>query len=331
MAKVAGRADGKRVSALVREELRCADATADRAPQRGRRRARAAAATPCCARSRATSSATCSCAATSSRSTASRGRRGRRDRRARARRAHRAGPRDRARHDRRGHRRARPARVAGRDPRGRRLAPPLQAGRAEDRQPEALRRLDPQATRHVRHRPGRHRQDVPRRRAGRRRAEPPRGQPDHPHAPRGRGRRAPRLPARRPHGEDRPLPAPAVRRAARHARRREGRRRTSSAARSRSRRWRSCAAARSRSTSRSSRRRAGRRSATLRVGDLVVGSDGRPTPVLGVFPQGRRDGVPRAGPGRRVDAVLRRAPVDGPHAGATGAAASRAARCAPTR
>jgi len=27
---------------------------------------------------------------------------------------------------------------------------------------------------------------------------------------------------------------------------------------------------------------------TLRVGDLVVGSDGRPTPVLGVFPQGRR-------------------------------------------
>jgi len=27
---------------------------------------------------------------------------------------------------------------------------------------------------------------------------------------------------------------------------------------------------------------------TLRVGDLVTGSDGRPTPVLGVFPQGRR-------------------------------------------
>ena len=27
---------------------------------------------------------------------------------------------------------------------------------------------------------------------------------------------------------------------------------------------------------------------SLRVGDLVVGSDGRPTPVLGVFPQGRR-------------------------------------------
>ncbi len=28
---------------------------------------------------------------------------------------------------------------------------------------------------------------------------------------------------------------------------------------------------------------------TLRVGDLVTGSDGRPTPVLGVFPQGRRE------------------------------------------
>jgi phosphate starvation-inducible PhoH-like protein len=28
---------------------------------------------------------------------------------------------------------------------------------------------------------------------------------------------------------------------------------------------------------------------TLRVGDLVVGSDGRPTPVLGVYPQGRKE------------------------------------------
>jgi phosphate starvation-inducible PhoH-like protein len=28
---------------------------------------------------------------------------------------------------------------------------------------------------------------------------------------------------------------------------------------------------------------------TLRIGDLVVGSDGRPTPVLGVFPQGRKE------------------------------------------
>ncbi len=32
-----------------------------------------------------------------------------------------------------------------------------------------------------------------------------------------------------------------------------------------------------------------RRIGTLEVGDLVTGSDGRPTPVLGVFPQGRKD------------------------------------------
>ena len=43
-------------------------------------------------------------------------------------------------------------------------------------------------------------------------AQPARGQPDHPHPPRGRGRRAARLPARRPDGEGRPVPAPAVRR-----------------------------------------------------------------------------------------------------------------------
>ncbi|MDQ1713234.1 MAG: phosphate starvation-inducible protein PhoH [Frankiaceae bacterium] len=32
-----------------------------------------------------------------------------------------------------------------------------------------------------------------------------------------------------------------------------------------------------------------RRIGSLRVGDLVVGSDGRPTPVLGVYPQGRKE------------------------------------------
>ena len=184
-----------------------------------------AAATPCCARSRATSSATSSCAATSSRSTASR----RRSRPPRPSCASSPSSSSRATTSRPARSPPSPTRstqhaLAGGDPRGRRLEAPLQAGRAEDRQPEALRRLDPPEHDHVRHRPGRHRQDVPRRRARRRRAEPPRGQPDHPHAPRGRGRRAPRLPARRPHGEDRPLPAPAVRRAARHARRREGRR-----------------------------------------------------------------------------------------------------------
>ena len=73
---------------------------------------------------------------------------------------------------------------------------------------------------------------------------PARGQPDHPHPPRGRGRRAAGLPARRPDGQDRPLPAAAVRRAARHARPREGRRPPRAQGRSRSRRWPSCAGAR---------------------------------------------------------------------------------------
>ena len=44
-------------------------------------------------------------------------------------------------------------------------------GRAEDGQPEALRRRDPPQHDHLRHRPGRHRQVVPRRRDGRRRAQ----------------------------------------------------------------------------------------------------------------------------------------------------------------
>ena len=44
-----------------------------------------------------------------------------------------------------------------------------------------------------------------------------------------------------------------------------------------------------------------------------------PTLVLGVYPQGKKDGLPRHHPGRRVDAGLRRAPVDGPHARMTGA------------
>jgi phosphate starvation-inducible PhoH-like protein len=72
--------------------------------------------------------------------------------------------------------------------------------------------------RDLRHRPGRHRQDVPGHRHGRRRAVAARGQPHHPHPPGRRGRRAPRLPAGRPHGEGRPVPAAALRRAARHAR-----------------------------------------------------------------------------------------------------------------
>ena len=69
----------------------------------------------------------------------------------------------------------------GRDPRGRGLAPPRHQGRAEDRQPEALRRLDPPPHGHLRDRPGGHRQDLPRGRDGGRRARGARGQPDHPH------------------------------------------------------------------------------------------------------------------------------------------------------
>ena len=49
---------------------------------------------------------------------------------------------------------------------------------------------------HDRHRPGRHRQVLPRRGDGRGRALAPRGQPHRAHAPGGGGRRAARLPAR---------------------------------------------------------------------------------------------------------------------------------------
>ena len=68
------------------------------------------------------------------------------------------------------HARARPARVArARSSRTSSGATATQ-GRAQDGQPEALRRLDPPQHDHVRRRPGRHRQDVPRRRDGGRRA-----------------------------------------------------------------------------------------------------------------------------------------------------------------
>ena len=139
--------------------------------------------------------------------------------------AGRRGPRDRPGDDRGGHR-ARSTSTS-RPPRSSRTSSGATAtcgSRPKTRQPEALRRRDPPQHDHVRHRPGRHRQDVPGGRDGGRRAVAPRGQPHHPHAPRGRGRRAARLPARRPDGEGRPVPAPAVRRAARHARPRARRR-----------------------------------------------------------------------------------------------------------
>ena len=219
MAKAGGRADGKRASARVREALASGGCAGRSSSTTRSRPSWPAARTRSCARSRAISTARSTCAATCSRSTATptaveAGGGGR----PRARRADRAGPRDRAGDDRGGHARARRARVAGADPRGRRVAPPRDQGRAEDRQPEALRRLDPPEHDHVRDRPGRHRQDVPGRGARGRRTEPARGQPDHPHPPRGRGRRAARVPARRSDGEGRSVSAAAVRRAARHAR-----------------------------------------------------------------------------------------------------------------
>ena len=116
--------------------------------------------------------------------------------------------------------------------------------RAEDRQPAPLPRRDRAARHRVRHRPGRHRQDLPGDGAGGRVSGRQEGQPHHPGAAGGRGGREARLPAGRPAGEGEPVPAAALRRALRHARRRARRRATSSAARSRSRRSRSCAAAR---------------------------------------------------------------------------------------
>ena len=93
--------------------------------------------------------------------------------------------------------------------------------RPEDGQPEALRRVDRQQHDHLRHRPRRHRQDLPRDGEGRAGAAGQGGQPDHPEPPGRRGGGAARLPARHPEREDRPLPAPALRRAARHGRPRD--------------------------------------------------------------------------------------------------------------
>ena len=90
--------------------------------------------------------------------------------------------------------------------------------RPEDAEPEALRRLDRQAHDHLRDRPGRHRQDLPRDGQGRAGAAVQERQPDHPDPARGRGGGAARLPARHAQREDRPLPAAALRRAARHDR-----------------------------------------------------------------------------------------------------------------
>ena len=70
----------------------------------------------------------------------------------------------------------------------------------------------------LRHRPGRHRQDLPGHGQGGQGPAGQAGQPDHPDPARGRGGGAARLPARHAVREDRPLPAAALRRAARHDR-----------------------------------------------------------------------------------------------------------------
>jgi hypothetical protein len=97
---------------------------------------------------------------------------------------------------------------------------------------------------HLRHRPGRHRQDLPRRRLRRRRLRARPGQPHRADPAGGRGRRAAGFPARRPGAEDRPLPAPALRRALRPDGLRKGRASCSRSRTSKSRRWPTCAGAR---------------------------------------------------------------------------------------
>ena len=79
----------------------------------------------------------------------------------RARRARRERSRDRPRHRRRGRHRPRPGGGSPRRLRGRGLATPREEDRAEDRHAEALRRRDPLVHRHLRHRPGGDREDVP--------------------------------------------------------------------------------------------------------------------------------------------------------------------------
>ena len=186
---------------------------------------------------------------------------------------------------------------------------------AQDAEPEALRRRDRPAHDRLRHRPGRHRQDLPGDGQGGAGAAGQAGQPDHPDPPGGRGGGAARLPARHPLREDRPLPAAALRRAARHDRPRVDPAADGAPAPSRSRRWRTCGAARSRSTPGAD---AGRLPADRRrsqVGDLVVGSDGQPTPVLGVYPQGEKEVYRVTTQDGASTLALRRAPVDRRDAG----------------
>ncbi len=91
-------------------------------------------------------------------------------------------------------------------------------GPAQVERAEALRRRHPRERHHLRPRPGRHRQELAGGGHGGAGPAVQAGRAHHPHPARGRGRRAARLPARRPHGQGRPLPPPALRRALRHGR-----------------------------------------------------------------------------------------------------------------
>ena len=88
-------------------------------------------------------------------------------------------------------------------------------------EPEAVRGRHPQEHHHVRHRPGRHRQDVPRHGDGGGRVLRQAGRAHHPDAAGGGGGGEPRLPARHGEREGRPVLPAAVRRPLRHDRRRE--------------------------------------------------------------------------------------------------------------
>ena len=107
----------------------------------------------------------------------------------------------------------------GRDlPGGRPRRPEQAPGLAQEPDAAALRAGDPRERPGARDRPGGNGQDLPRDGDGGRPARAEAGLPDHPDAARGGGRRAPRLPPRRPLRQDPPLPAAALRRALPHGR-----------------------------------------------------------------------------------------------------------------
>ena len=107
--------------------------------------------------------------------------------------------------------------------RRRRVDAPRPPDRAAHGQPEAVRRRHPQQHHHVRHRPGRHRQDLPGHGHGGERLLLQAGGAHHPHAAGGRGGGEPGVPAGHHLREGRPVLPAALRRALRHDGRREAR------------------------------------------------------------------------------------------------------------